>query len=119
MSVQGHIQTTFEGPFKPVTIPLDETFRGNAIDLPDNDPRVVRIVNGFQPEQISLSLSSTFDSIWVSWVTVHQFTKVLRECRIVDEMTSARFSTKFHKGYYTWIPSAMRDQVFMVIGYAV
>lgn len=67
--VEGHIKTTLEGPFKPVTIPLDETFRGNAIDLPDDDPRVVRIVNGFHPEQISLSLSSTFDSVWVSWVT--------------------------------------------------
>lgn len=67
--VEGHIKTTLEGPFKPVTIPLDETFRGNAIDLPDDDPRVVRIANGFHPEQISLSLSSSFDSVWVSWVT--------------------------------------------------
>ncbi|KAK6122883.1 hypothetical protein DH2020_043409 [Rehmannia glutinosa] len=56
-------------PFNPVTIPLDKSFRGHAIDLPDNDPRVQRNVTGFEPEQISVSLSSTYDSVWISWIT--------------------------------------------------
>jgi hypothetical protein len=43
--------------------------RGNAVDLPDADPRVRRRVKGFQPEQISLSLSATYDSVWISWIT--------------------------------------------------
>ncbi|KAH9680774.1 Purple acid phosphatase 15 [Citrus sinensis] len=63
------IPTTLDGPFKPVTIPLDKSFRGNAIDLPDTDPRVQRTVEGFEPEQISVSLSSTHDSVWISWIT--------------------------------------------------
>ncbi|KAK4420253.1 Purple acid phosphatase 15 [Sesamum alatum] len=65
----GGIPTTLEGPFKPVTVPLDESFRGNAIDLPDSDPRVQRKVSGFEPEQISVSLSYNYDSIWISWIT--------------------------------------------------
>ncbi|KAJ6683645.1 hypothetical protein OIU85_007344 [Salix viminalis] len=68
LSVLG-IPTTLDGPFKPVTVPLDQTFRGHAVDLPDTDPRVRRIVQGFEPEQISLSLSTTHDSVWVSWIT--------------------------------------------------
>ncbi|CAN0875360.1 Purple acid phosphatase 15 [Linum grandiflorum] len=67
--VQGGIPSTLDGPFNPVTIPLDKSFRGYAIDLPDSDPRVQRKVNGFAPEQISLSLSATYDSVWVSWIT--------------------------------------------------
>lgn len=63
------IPTTLDGPFDPVTVPLDENFRGNAIDLPDTDPRVQRDVEGFEPEQISVSLSSTHDSVWISWIT--------------------------------------------------
>ncbi|KAG5226699.1 purple acid phosphatase [Salix suchowensis] len=63
------IPTTLDGPFKPVTVPLDQTFRGHAVDLPDTDPRVRRIVQGFEPEQISVSLSTTHDSVWVSWIT--------------------------------------------------
>ncbi|KAH6768369.1 purple acid phosphatase 15 [Perilla frutescens var. frutescens] len=63
------IPTTLEGPFDPVTVSLDENFRGNAIDLPDSDPRVQRDVTGFEPEQISVSLSSTHDSVWISWIT--------------------------------------------------
>ncbi|KAH6834778.1 purple acid phosphatase 15 [Perilla frutescens var. hirtella] len=63
------IPTTLEGPFDPVTVSLDENFRGNAIDLPDSDPRVRRDVTGFEPEQISVSLSSTHDSVWISWIT--------------------------------------------------
>lgn len=63
------IPTTLDGPFKPATIPLDESFRGNAVDLPDTDPRVQRTVEGFEPEQISVSLSSSHDSVWISWIT--------------------------------------------------
>lgn len=67
--VFSEIPTTLQGPFKPVTVPLDESFRGHAIDLPDTDPRVKRNVTGFEPEQISVSLSSSHDSIWISWIT--------------------------------------------------
>ncbi|KAG6420000.1 hypothetical protein SASPL_116514 [Salvia splendens] len=63
------IPTTLDGPFDPVTVSLDENFRGNAIDLPDSDPRVQRDASGFEPEQISVSLSSTHDSVWISWIT--------------------------------------------------
>lgn len=63
------IPTTLDGPFKPVTVPLDKSFRGNAVDLPETDPRVKRIVKGFEPEQISVSLSGTHDSVWISWIT--------------------------------------------------
>ncbi|KAL3634365.1 Purple acid phosphatase 15 [Castilleja foliolosa] len=65
----GTIPTTLDGPFDPVTAPLDKSFRGHAIDLPDTDPRVQRNVAAFEPEQISLSLSSTYDSVWISWIT--------------------------------------------------
>ncbi|KAL1211928.1 Purple acid phosphatase 15 [Cardamine amara subsp. amara] len=64
-----HIPSTLDGPFVPVTVPLDTSLRGKAIDLPDTDPRIRRRVTGFEPEQISLSLSSDHDSIWVSWIT--------------------------------------------------
>lgn len=63
------IPSTLDGPFEPVTAPLDQTFRGHAIDLPDTDPRVQRTVKGWKPEQISVSLSSTHQSVWVSWIT--------------------------------------------------
>ncbi|XP_060179387.1 purple acid phosphatase 15-like isoform X1 [Lycium barbarum] len=66
---KGQIPTTLDGPFKPVTVPLDQSFRGHAVDLPDTDPRVQRTVKGFEPEQISVSLSSTYDSVWISWIT--------------------------------------------------
>ncbi|MED6188304.1 Purple acid phosphatase 15 [Stylosanthes scabra] len=65
----GGVPTTLEGPFKAVTVPLDNTFRGNAVDLPDTDPLVQRTVEGFQPEQISVSLSSSYHSVWISWIT--------------------------------------------------
>ncbi|KDP39361.1 hypothetical protein JCGZ_01118 [Jatropha curcas] len=68
-SVLGDILTTLQGPFKPVTIPLDKSCRGNAVDLPDTDPRVQRKALGFEPEQISVSLSATHDSVWISWIT--------------------------------------------------
>ncbi|KAA8548404.1 hypothetical protein F0562_000088 [Nyssa sinensis] len=67
--VHGEIPTTLDGPFKPVTVPLDQSFRGHAIDLPDTDPRVQRTVKGYEPEQISVSLSSTHHSVWISWIT--------------------------------------------------
>jgi len=67
--VHGGVLTTLDGPFKPVTIPLDKSFRGNAVDIPDTDPLVQRNVEGFQPEQISLSLSTSYDSVWISWIT--------------------------------------------------
>lgn len=63
------ILTTLDGPFDPLTVPFDTSLRGKTDDLPSTDPRVVRRVKGFQPEQISVSLSSTHDSIWVSWIT--------------------------------------------------
>ncbi|XP_038989739.1 purple acid phosphatase 15-like [Phoenix dactylifera] len=66
----GEIPTTLDGPFDPVTSPLDhKKFRGLAVDLPDSDPRVQWQARGFEPEQISISLSTTPDSIWISWVT--------------------------------------------------
>ncbi|XP_077229050.1 purple acid phosphatase 15 [Tasmannia lanceolata] len=65
----GKIPTTLDGPFIPVTVPFDESLRGHAEDLPSNDPRVQRRVNGFEPEQISVSLSVNHDSVWISWIT--------------------------------------------------
>lgn len=67
--VKGEISTTINGPFEPVTYPFDENLRGNAVDLPDTDHRVQRSVSGFEPEQISVALSSNYDSVWISWVT--------------------------------------------------
>lgn len=67
--VHGGVPTTLDGPFKPVTVPLDKSFRGNAVDIPDTDPLVQRNVEAFQPEQISLSLSTSHDSVWISWIT--------------------------------------------------
>ena len=74
--VNGEIPTTLEGPFKPVTVPLDSTFRGNAVDLPDTDRLVQRTVEGFEPEQISVSLSSTYNSVWISWITGRKSTSL-------------------------------------------
>ncbi|OVA06852.1 Phosphoesterase domain [Macleaya cordata] len=67
--VHGDIPTTLEGPFDPVTVPFDDSFRGHAVDLPDTDPRVQRNVTGFEPEQISVTLSVSHDSVWISWIT--------------------------------------------------
>lgn len=68
------IPTTLDGPFPPLTVSLDDSgFRGNAVDLPGTDPRVRRRVNGFEPEQISVSLSSLADSVWISWITGFSF----------------------------------------------
>lgn len=76
--VQCHISTTLDGPFEPITAPFDVRLRGHAVDLPDSDPRVIRLVNGFEPEQISVSLSANYDSVWISWVTGFSF--YLRFC---------------------------------------
>ncbi|KAL1358304.1 purple acid phosphatase 15 isoform X2 [Arachis hypogaea] len=46
LKVDGRVPTTLEGPFEPVTVPLDKSFRGNAMDLPDTDPLVQRTVQG-------------------------------------------------------------------------
>ncbi|KAI4303904.1 hypothetical protein MLD38_039486 [Melastoma candidum] len=63
------VPTTLDGPFPPVTVPLDKSFRGSALDLPDSDPRVLPPSRRFDPEQISLSLSYRHDSVYVSWIT--------------------------------------------------
>ncbi|KOM27526.1 hypothetical protein LR48_Vigan434s000200 [Vigna angularis] len=63
------IPSTLDGPFKPVTVPLDQTFRGNAMDLPHTDPLLQTTAQGFQPQQISLSLSSSHHSVYISWIT--------------------------------------------------
>ncbi|KAK3006865.1 hypothetical protein RJ639_015530 [Escallonia herrerae] len=65
------IPTTLEGPFKPVTVPLDRRFRGRAgpVDLPNNDPMLQRTAEGFEPEQIAVALSTAHDSVWISWIT--------------------------------------------------
>ncbi|KAI9077685.1 hypothetical protein K1719_040372 [Acacia pycnantha] len=68
--VRCDIPTTLDGPFEPVTVPFDPNLRGIALDLPDTDPRVRRLVQGFEPEQISVSLSVSHDSVWISWITV-------------------------------------------------
>ncbi|XP_065876305.1 purple acid phosphatase 15 isoform X1 [Euphorbia lathyris] len=69
LSVHAYIPSTLDGPFQPVTVPFDASLRGNAVDLPDTDPRVRRSVKGFEPEQISVSLSFSYDSVWISWIT--------------------------------------------------
>lgn len=59
-----------DGPFEPVTVPLDgRVARGHAVDLPASDFRLQRKVTELEPEQISVSLSATEDSVWISWVT--------------------------------------------------
>lgn len=69
LSLSSNIPTTLDGPFKPVTVPFDVSLRGNAVDLPETDLRVQRRVNGWEPEQISVSLSFDYHSIWISWIT--------------------------------------------------
>eukprot|EP00252_Welwitschia_mirabilis_P022352 TRINITY_DN6023_c0_g1_i1.p1 TRINITY_DN6023_c0_g1~~TRINITY_DN6023_c0_g1_i1.p1 ORF type:complete len:114 (-),score=14.05 TRINITY_DN6023_c0_g1_i1:148-489(-) len=62
------IPSTLDGPFKPVTVPLDPNLRLGSDDLPHHHPRLVKKVPSVFPEQIMLALS-TPDSMWVSWVT--------------------------------------------------
>ncbi|KAK2649500.1 hypothetical protein Ddye_016989 [Dipteronia dyeriana] len=69
LAIGAEIPTTLDGPFPPVTVPYDVSLRGTAVDIPDSDPRVRRRVGEFDPEQISLSLSANYDSIWISWIT--------------------------------------------------
>ncbi|XP_057534794.1 purple acid phosphatase 15 [Amaranthus tricolor] len=69
LSSTAKILTTLDGPFEPVTVPYDVSLRGNAVDLPETDSRVQRHVNGWEPEQISVSLSADYDSVWISWIT--------------------------------------------------
>ncbi|XWS76088.1 hypothetical protein CRYUN_Cryun01aG0147100 [Craigia yunnanensis] len=57
------IPSTLNGPFDSVTVPYDVSLRGNAVDLPDTDPRVRRRVKGFEPEQISVSLSPSVTTL--------------------------------------------------------
>ncbi|KAK1591913.1 hypothetical protein Q3G72_015893 [Acer saccharum] len=85
---QSTIPSTLDGPCKPVTVPLDKSSRGNAVDLPDIDPQVQRRVTGFQPEQISVSLSSTYDSVWISWITDFRSKLVNDSYHINYEMAS-------------------------------
>ncbi|KAK3187877.1 hypothetical protein Dsin_027438 [Dipteronia sinensis] len=59
------IPTTLEGPFKPLTVPLNKTLSTITADLPDFPSNAV----DFQPQQISVSLSANYDSIWISWIT--------------------------------------------------
>ncbi|XP_010522401.1 PREDICTED: LOW QUALITY PROTEIN: purple acid phosphatase 13 [Tarenaya hassleriana] len=61
--------TTAEGPSKPVTAPLDPKLNPVATDLPESDPSFERPDPKFQPQQISVSLSYNYDSVWISWVT--------------------------------------------------
>ncbi|KAK4266649.1 hypothetical protein QN277_027539 [Acacia crassicarpa] len=67
--VVAEIPTILDGPFKPVTVPLDQSFRGQAVDLPNSDPRLLAKLEQFDPEQISVSLSFNYDSVWISWIT--------------------------------------------------
>lgn len=66
---QAKIPTTLDGPFEPRTAPFHAGLRGHAVDLPADDPRLRRRVSGFLPEQIAVSLSVDYDSVWISWVT--------------------------------------------------
>ncbi|KAI9073729.1 hypothetical protein K1719_044304 [Acacia pycnantha] len=67
--VGAEIPTTLDGPFKPVTVPLDQSFRGQAVDLPNSNPRLQAKLEQFHPEQISVSHSFNYDSVWISWIT--------------------------------------------------
>ncbi|CAN1193763.1 Purple acid phosphatase 15 [Linum perenne] len=70
VSVNADFPTTLQGPFNPISAPLPtKYFTGKPFDLPSNDSQVERTVQGFQPEQVFVSLSSNYDSLWVSWVT--------------------------------------------------
>ena len=62
--------STLDGPLNPVTAPLDPNLNPIAFDLPESDPSFVKPISEFLlPEQISVSLSYSFDSVWISWVT--------------------------------------------------
>ena len=42
--VNGGIPTTLDGSFKRTIIGLDKSFRGHAVDLPETDPGVPKLV---------------------------------------------------------------------------
>ncbi|KAF5752492.1 purple acid phosphatase superfamily protein [Tripterygium wilfordii] len=69
LSVHAGIPTTLDGPFTPVTAPLDQNFTRNVTDLPNTDSLFHGVNNGFEPEQVSVSLSAHHDSVWISWIT--------------------------------------------------
>lgn len=85
------IPSTLDGPFEPVTVPFDVTVQRSAVDLPDTDYRVRRRVTGFQPEQISVSLSSTYDSVWISWITGRGFLPFLSPRSVLDSCVPSSF----------------------------
>lgn len=68
-ATNANIPSTLDGPFEPETVPYDASLRGNSVDIPDTDPLVRRRVTGFEPEQLSVSLSFNHDSIWITWIT--------------------------------------------------
>lgn len=67
--VNGQFPSTLEGPFKPVTVPVNYSIIGQVTSLPVNDNPPLSPEIEFQPQQISLSLSSDLSSVWVSWIT--------------------------------------------------
>lgn len=79
--VNGQFPTTLEGPFKPVSVPVNYSIIGKVTSLPDDNNHSLSPEIEFQPQQISLSLSSDLSSVWVSWITgiclVHTFLFVI------------------------------------------
>ncbi|CAN8247724.1 unnamed protein product [Cochlearia groenlandica] len=65
--------TTLDGPFKPKTAPHDPNLNPISLDLPEPDQSNQQPNSEFRPEQISVSLSYNFDSVWISWVTPEKF----------------------------------------------
>ncbi|EFJ19833.1 hypothetical protein SELMODRAFT_177278 [Selaginella moellendorffii] len=63
------IPSTADGPFDPVTVALDERLPIGSDDLPNDDPRLAKIVPGFHPEQIALAQGTDSSSMFVSWIT--------------------------------------------------
>ncbi|CAM6083935.1 unnamed protein product [Calypogeia fissa] len=60
--------STLQGPFQPRTVPFNESLGFGSEELNETNPRVVRRVTGWEPEQISLALS-TPDAMYISWIT--------------------------------------------------
>ncbi|XVF29123.1 hypothetical protein REPUB_Repub15cG0092500 [Reevesia pubescens] len=68
-AVNGQFPSTLEGPFKPVTVPVNYSIMGPVTSLPINRNPLLRPMANFQPEQISISLSSNYSSVWITWIT--------------------------------------------------
>ncbi|XVF65207.1 hypothetical protein PTKIN_Ptkin09bG0228700 [Pterospermum kingtungense] len=68
-AVNGQFPTTLEGPFEPVTVPVNYSILGEVTSLPINQNPLLSPKIKFEPEQISLSLSSDSFSVWISWIT--------------------------------------------------